>query len=156
MLAHAELEAYFEERARDRVDRAHSRWKSGSYCTSLVSNLLVYHAARSSKGEGWDPKTPTPPSVKKAIAFYVGELGSNNGIKERNILGILTPLGLPHRRLTPTFMATLDSFGESRGKMAHLSIQAHQSIDPKSIWDDVWKNILPFVKQLDREISKLI
>ena len=52
LLAHAELEAYFEDRAQSKIERAHTRWKSHRTCSALLSRLLLYHAARNAKAEG--------------------------------------------------------------------------------------------------------
>jgi hypothetical protein len=155
LLVHAEIEAYFEDRAREKVDRAHKRWKSKQQCTELLFSLLTYHLARSAKGEGWTPGLPSNDLINKAVNFYLGELGNNHGIKEKNILSILIPLGLDHRRISTTLMGTLDSFGGMRGRLAHLSIKASQSLDPQTAWKDVSINIMRDLKTLDRYISKL-
>jgi hypothetical protein len=120
-----------------------------------MSRLLLYHAARSAQSKIWSPGLPTDESVKKAVQFYKSELEQNHGIKEQNILSILLPLGLSHRRFEATFMATLDSFGGLRGRLAHLSVKAHQSIDPRTVSDEVWTNIMPDLSKLDEQLRKL-
>jgi hypothetical protein len=154
LLAHAEIESYLEDRALSKADRARRRWKSRGLCSALLSRLLVYHSARS-RADGWSPSLPSNDAVQKAINFYQSELGRNNGIKEKNILCIFLPIGFRHCNLNATLLATLNSFGESRGKLAHLSVKAHQPIDPKSVSDEVWKNILPDLEKLDESLNKL-
>ena len=155
LLAHAELESYVEDRAREKVDQAHRGWKSNRVCNVLMSRLLLYHSAKSAKAEGWGLNLPSDKSVGKAVNFYVSELSQNHGIREQNILSILIPIGLSHSKIDTTLLATLDSFGAVRGTLAHLSVKAHQSIDPKTISANVWSNIVPNLEQLDKNINQL-
>lgn len=138
-----------------KVNSAHKRWKSSRLCNVLMSHLLIYHSARSAKSAGKTPSLPSDETVAKAVNFYISELDQNHGIKEENLLSILMPIGLAHRGVSTTLLATLDSFGGLRGRLAHLSIKAHQQIDPRTSSDNILLNIMPDLAQLDKSLSQL-
>lgn len=78
LLVHAELESYFEDRARILVANAEARYQRSGICTPVLSRLLVYHhAAKDDLG----PISAT--SVSKAINYYHDHLDKNHGIKEK-------------------------------------------------------------------------
>jgi len=144
LLVHAELEAYFEDRARSRVDLAHASWQRAGVCTSLLSRLLVYHQ------DEFEPISQN--SVTKAVNYYVDKLGKNHGIKEKNLLSIFLPLGLSHHDLETRLVAACDQLGRKRGQFAHASIKTHQQVDPKTERDNVRNNIVSELKKLDRKL----
>ena len=51
----------------------------------------------------------------------------NHGIKEKNILGLLLPVGVLETDLDPVWMGTMSSFGASRGVVAHTSAKRVQT-----------------------------
>src|SRR5690349_13394152 len=76
LLVHAELESYFEDRARRLVTNAEARYRSKGVCTPVLSRLLVYHhAAKNELG----PVSAN--AVNKAINYYLDHLDKNHGIK---------------------------------------------------------------------------
>lgn len=150
LLAHAEIESFFEERARDKVNTAFVKWKTKNACTELMSRLLIYHCAKVTK----EQIQPSEEAINKAVNFYISELKQNHGIREHNVLTILMPIGLMHSDLDATLLGTLDSFGSFRGDLAHRSIKAHQAIDPKTESDKIRK-LLPDLSKLDQKISRL-
>jgi hypothetical protein len=76
LLVHAELESYFEDRARSLAMTAKSHYDRRGACTTVLSRLLVYHHAE--KGE-LGPVSPD--TVRKAINYYLGNLDQNHGIE---------------------------------------------------------------------------
>ena len=61
----------------------------------------------------------------------------NNGIRERDILRLLLPVGITTQDIDPTWLATTSSFGRARGDTAHRSNQVDRPPDPKSELDTV-------------------
>src|SRR5580704_6586561 len=45
LLVHAELESYFEDRARSLVTSAEAQYQRKGVCTPVLSRLLLYHQA---------------------------------------------------------------------------------------------------------------
>jgi len=147
LLAHAELEAYFEDRARSRVDVADAQWQRTGTCTPVLSRLLVHHQ---------DELEPiSPDRVRKAVNYYVDKLDKNHGIMEKNLLAIFLPLGLSHHDLDTRLITACNQLGRKRGQFAHASIKTHQQVDPKTERDNVRKNIIPELKKLDRKLKSI-
>jgi hypothetical protein len=152
LLTHAEIESYFEDRALAKVNRAYEGWQNRQVCSSLLSRVVMYYQARA---KGWSVTTVSNENVHKARNFYVNEVYQNHGIKEVNLLSIFLPLGLEHGDFDASLLATLNSYGLMRGKLAHESIKTHQPIDPKNERDKIQTHILPELRKLDTKISRL-
>jgi hypothetical protein len=147
LLVHAELEAYFEDRAKSRADIANDHWQRTGVSTQVLSRLLVYHQK--------EFEAISPDCVRKAVNYYVDKIENNNGIKERNLLTLFLPLGIVHRDLDTRLVSACNQLGRKRGQFAHASIKTHQQVDPKTERDNVRQNIIPELKKLDRKIKVL-
>lgn len=147
LLVHAELEAYFEDRARNRLIVAHSHWQRTGACTSVLSRLIVHHQ------DELEPLSQI--SVTRAVNHFTDKLDKNHGIKEKNLLSIFLPLGLGHHDLDTRLVSACNQLGRKRGQFAHASIKTHQQVDPKTERDNVRKNIVPEIKKLDQRLRVL-
>jgi len=80
----------------------------------------------------------------------------NHGIRERNLMKLLLPLGVSEFDIDIVWLATVDSFGQNRGSTAHSSIsnRALQPPDPKSE-SDVVGQILDGICKLDSKVVAL-
>ena len=152
LLVHAELETYFEDRAEDRLNRALRQWDRDAGPSPLLSRLVVYHEALNKSAT---PKKITEASVRKAANFYMDRLRKNHGVKEANLLALFLPLGLQYTDFDASLMATMDSFGVLRGKLAHESVKTHQPVDPKTERDKIQTHILKEIQVIDRKVAKL-
>lgn len=151
LLIHAELESYFEDRARKLVANAHARYQSKGVCTPLLSRLLVYHCAAK------DELSPVSPnSASKAVNYYLDHLEKNHGIKERNLLTIFLPLGIGHAELDAQLIAACNQLAQKRGQFAHASFKTHQQVDPKAERDNIRLNILPELRNLEKRLKALL
>jgi hypothetical protein len=151
ILVHAELESFLEDRAEKRVALAESQWKRNGLCTPVMSRLLLYHQATEKR----ELQPISPHAVAKAVNYYVDKLRNNNGIKERNLLSILLPLGISHADLGSQLVAACNQLAFKRGQFAHASFKTHQQIDPKTERDNIRENIIPELKKLDVKIKRL-
>jgi len=150
LLVHAELESYFEDRARTLVTNAEARYQSKGICTPVLSRLLLYHNAVK---EELGPVSPN--AVSKAINYYLDHLGKNHGIKEKNLLTIFLPLGIGHAQLDAQLVAACNQLAQKRGQFAHASFKTHQQVDPKTERDNIRLNILPELKSLEKRLKDL-
>jgi hypothetical protein len=151
ILAHAELESYFEDRARSLVVNAQARYQSKGICTPVLSHLLVYHSAAK------DELAPVSPNAAgKAINYYLDHLDRNHGIKEKNLLTIFLPLGIGHAELDAQLIAACNQLAQKRGQFAHASFKSHQQVDPKTERDNIRLNILPELRNLERRLRVLL
>lgn len=147
LLAHAELEAYFEDRAKSRAEIANAQWKRAGVCSPVLSRLVVHHQK--------ELEAISKNSVEKAVNFYLNNVENNHGILDKDLMSLLLPIGLSHADLDTRLVSACHQLGRKRGEFAHKSFKVNQQIDPKTKRDNVRKNILPELKELDRKIGSL-
>lgn len=90
---------------------------------------------------------------------FAGSVKKNHGIKEKNLLKLLLPVGVEADSLDQTWLATMNSFGERRGEAAHRSTGSHratQQVNPKDELKIVKSLIRDGLKVIDRTIDSLI
>lgn len=147
LLVHAELEAYFEDHARNRAAIALAHWQRTGVCPPVLTRLLLHHQ---------DELAPiSAQTVTKALRFYMSNVDKNHGIKEKNLLLLFLPVGLGHRDLDSRLVTACNQLGLKRGTFAHTSIKTHQQVDPKTERDNIKKNIIPELMKLDRKLRLL-
>lgn len=165
VLAHAEIESYLEDMARESVTDAIRCWKSsGRPSMILLSFLAAYHS-------GWDledertndeiirlarRRTRVKDTVNEAIDIaqkqFVTVIQNNHGIKETNFKRLVLPLGVDVDALDSTWITNLDNFGSSRGETAHKAKMASGEINPEDEYETV-KQLLVGLKELDSKIQ---
>ena len=141
VLAHAEIEAYLEDRAWEVVLDAKKTWDStGNPCRTLIS-LVAF----SGQMMGKPPDTLTPSKGNKvvpleriklnkkidtAINCFKQIIDQNHGLKESNLLALLLPIGIDRDDLDNALLATMNTFGEQRGVVAHSSAISYKTVQP--------------------------
>jgi hypothetical protein len=150
LLVHAELESYFEDRARALATNAQSKFQHKGVCTPVLSRLIVYHHAQKS-----ELGPISNDAVKKAINYYLGCLDNNHGIREKHLRTIFLPLGLSHQDLDALLVAACNQLSQKRGDFAHASFKTHQQVDPKTERENIRLNILPELRKLEKRLKAL-
>lgn len=170
VLAHAEIESYFEDRTLEPVSRAQTVWQSTRHVSHVALCLLGF----SGKEMALPPPTLEAPTDNKRKAwpalidigqrllpiistFHHQVRNENHGVKERNLLAMLLPIGVAHAKIDPTFLADMESFGALRGQAAHTSgrTTARQAVDPEVEQKRVLA-LLPGITAIDAEIDVLL
>lgn len=161
LLAHAEMEYYFETVAREVVQNVYKKWKSDKIPSHVLMSLAIFMDIKEqmpeivSKGAiDKDKEGLIENRLEKYVSKYIGILASNHGIKETNLLQMLLPLGIHVNEIDTAFLISMDSFGRDRGKIAHNSIKTQTMIDPFTKEKDV-TNILAEIGKLDDKIILL-
>ncbi|MFM5897500.1 MAG: HEPN domain-containing protein [Dolichospermum sp.] len=160
VLAHAEIESYLEERAWEVVQNAKTLWTKGKTTRSLIC-LLGFSGLTMDK----PPDTLTPQKGSKtvkeekikiskkidlAVESFKRVISQNHGVKEDHILSLLLPIGIDSDDLDPAWLATMNTFGEKRGLVAHKSATSYMTIqtpDPA--------NELNTVTQIRKELLRI-
>lgn len=165
LLAHAEIESFIEEIAKEAAVTKISEWKKKRLASDLlICFLAFYHAGWTSEPENepindQNSRPKVRDSVSEAVDMamrqYNAILESNHGIREPNIKKMILPLGVRKEDLDHTWLIEMDQFGRNRGDLAHNSFKALQPIDPKSELETI-NRLLTGLGQLDRSISKLL
>jgi hypothetical protein len=170
VLAHAEIESFFEDRALEAVDGARAAWDRGKYVSRIAFCLLGFsgkemarppdtiEAPSDNKRKAWPALVDIGERFRPTLsAFHHMVRNENHGIKEKNLLSLLLPIGIDHQNIDPAFLADMDSFGTLRGVAAHSSRRttATQGIDPSEEWKRV-DSLMQGIASLDTEIEILI
>lgn len=155
VLAHAEIEAYIEERSQAAVRLAATYWKHKRKSSKVLIALASFVHA----------KTPSPPieflkddNLKKridvAVTTFEQRIRDNHGIRFRHIVPLLSMVGIEEDEVDQIWLANLDSFGRSRGDTAHQSAhnRAVSAIDPHTEWVSV-RGLVLGARAFDRLIS---
>ena len=170
VLAHAEIESFFEDRTLEPVSRAQLVWES----TRHVSHVALCLVGFSGKEMAPPPTTLEAPSDNKRKAwpalvdigqrllpiiatFHHHVRNENHGVKEKNLLALLLPIGVAHGKIDPAFLADMESFGALRGLAAHSSgkTTARQAVDPEAEQKRVLA-LMPGIAAIDSEIDALL
>ncbi len=156
LLCHAEIESFFEEVAKSKVQDALNLWRttrSKSHCLLAVMSFCTEEI-------NWDrvkveDKEKFDFRVNKVVQHYINKLNSNHGIKSKNIKNILLPIGIEESQLDPVWMSIMDNFGGRRGIIAHLGVSAQTQIDLVTERNNINNNVLPEIANLDILIKGL-
>lgn len=115
ILAHAELEDYFESVATILIDYSKEIWDKSKQANYNLAALFIFNESFS------DANVSIETKVNNNIKKYKDRIKKNNGIKRNNIFNLFSPLGYTKDEFSELFLADLDSLGQERGKFAHLS-----------------------------------
>ncbi len=170
VLAHAEIEAFLEDRALEAVTKARAVWDSDRHVSRVVLSLVAF----SGKEMALPPDSLAAPNDNKAkswpalidinerlipilSAFHRLVRNDNHGIKERNLLSLFLPIGLDHQKLDPAFLVAMETFGSLRGQAAHTStnMSVQQAVDPAVEHKRV-SDLLPGLISLDTAIEAML
>jgi len=163
VLAHAELEAYFEGRVKEIALAALRKWKTSGTPSSVLMALLAFSGKemecpppslappQPSQVAAWEEKKRLGKRVESAASAFFHVINNNHGIKELNLLKLLLPIGFSVDKLDPVWLADMDSFGAARGQYAHLS-SATMVINPEDELKRI-KLLLKGVQQVDSDLN---
>ena len=169
VLVHAEIEAYLEDRVWEVALNAKNHWDSqGKTCRTLIC-LLAFsglemevppHTLTPSQGSKKVPdgKIKINKKIDSAMESFNRAIKQNHGIKEANLLALLLPIGIDTDDLDdPTWLATMNTFGEERGVVAHSSSTSPtiQVPDPATELRRIKQIISPGLCKVDELINKL-
>jgi len=132
LLAHAEIEYYIEQRVTTLYGAAQVAFNNSGVVTKTAMSLIAF----SGKQMKAPPDNHTlrgntlSDRLGTAIGSYRYILYNNNGIKQRNIISMLLPVGVELSDLDTVWLASMDSFGISRGAIAHTSFASARTTNP--------------------------
>jgi hypothetical protein len=152
LLVHAEVEAFIEDRSREKVKKLERGWATRGSRSKGIRRLIHSHILLSK--QPWQPIEWSPDRVTSAINSYIASIDNNHGIKEKNLCQMFFPLGIEYEKFDVTWLANMSSYGAARGSFAHSSIKTHQPVDPQDELNKV-KRIVKGLAKLDRKISRL-
>ena len=157
LLAHAEIESYLEKIVSDTANEAYNIWENKGLITDPLIAMLAYSdngprpVPTSKPTDGPRDLRDRVKKAKNALTRYVNV--ENHGIRERNILRLLLPIGISEFEIETDWLSTIDSFGQDRGVSAHGSNRVANPPDPKTEHDRVGQ-ILEGLMAIDHRLLK--
>ena len=92
--------------------------------------------------------------IDKILTSFKSLIDKNNGIRKENILKLVIPLGVDYSSIDPTWLTTIDSYGSSRGQVAHNSFSVQQQLDRNGELNNLGF-VLKGIEEMDIKIQKL-
>ena len=155
LLAHAEIECFLEDVAFDTANEAFQAWKKRGIITRPLVAMVAY--AEENLGPVPERKTGNDFDIRMRRSlngFNSYAKSRNHGIRERDVLKLLLPVGIDEQDIDSTWLATTSSFGSTRGDTAHRSNQVDQPPDPRNELSIVTQ-ILEGLADIDERLLKL-
>lgn len=155
VLVHAEIEFYFEEITKEIIKKAYDSWEmNGSVSRTLVALIAYCPASFKSIPEKTSEQTASEDlrfRIKKSRDYFNTYIRTmNNGIKERDILALLLPIGITINDLDNDLLIALNNFGIARGQIAH-STRAQTPMDPSDAVSQV-QDVIDHLRTLDEKL----
>jgi len=149
LLAHAELEGFLEFCALEAVEIVEAAWRNQVRMRALCTLIFFHHSQASGEYE------ISEKTVVKALNFYRSTVGTSHGIKVKNLYALFLPLGFVHTDFDETWLATMNSFGSTRGDSAHNWMKTRLRINPDDVKNDINNIIVPELRSIALRIKKL-
>jgi hypothetical protein len=147
LLVHAEIEAYFEEISENKAKSAFRYWELNRTMSNVLLALVSF-----CENSFTDQELET--RINKALTSYIHKLKKNHGIRERNLLEILLPVGIEYSSIDTTWLNTMTFFGSNRGDVAHSTASVQQPLDPVILKNSVTL-ILAEINNIHKRIKAL-
>lgn len=171
-LSHSEIENFIESEVLTVCRKSVVEYESTGVINQVILGLLCFsgltydeppeNKQNLKNDKNWDDKTIISNKIKKAESVFNNKIRTqNNGIKEKDILNMLLPIGYPLKEIDDVFLTEMNDFGKQRGEIAHTSninIVTKQQIDPYTIKkriDDIINQLSLIEENLIRSIAPL-
>lgn len=170
LLCYAEIEHYLEERVLEIATAADKAWKERGHISRSTFCLLAFSGRTLSKL----PETLSPPPSKKQVdwddlikpdkrlsqsisSFHDDVRNQNNGIKEKNIIALLLPIGFDPDLIDELLLSDLNDLTVKRGEAAHVSTfgQLTRGVNPRDEYDQIAR-IINGLKAVDIGLDALL
>lgn len=135
ILLHAEIEHYFEQLVIYKINQAKIKWHTKNHVSPILLSIISFTecsfpSVPDSLAEV-SSKNDLSFRINKAVNAFINSIENrNNGIKEKDIVPIIIPLGLDYGRINQTLLNNLSSYGQLRGEVAHKSYKVTKLINP--------------------------
>lgn len=154
VLVHAEIESFFEDRAIDKVQKSLVAWRNNRKRSNCLKAVLAFISSEIDFSND-NHRHSIEYRINKIVNHFVQKINKNHGIKEKNLYKILLPIGIEVTQLDNTWLSEMNSFGGTRGNIAHTSIRVQSPLDRDSEVQRINQRILPEILKLDTLISKI-
>lgn len=156
-LVHSEIEFFLESRCKEVCGLSLKKFDENGLVNLVLLGLVcfsgkMFDAPPDKKNDSnlVEEKLYLNKKLHSAAGVYNYNVKNNNGIKEKDILGLLLPLGFPVDDIDDVFLTEMNDFGKMRGEIAHTSNVENMTnrLDPYSVKSRI-ERILGFIKNID-------
>lgn len=161
LLTHAEFESYLEDVVTEHVTTRVTDWRQNRRPSLTLAALLAYFDGESRPPESLLQPPPRPGDsfetrLDAAVAQFQRKARVlNHGVRERNVLSLLLPIGVAPADLDMQWLTTLDSWASERGEIAHQSSgKVRLQLDPAREYQTV-KQLRVGFRNIDTAVSAL-
>ncbi|MFC3158783.1 hypothetical protein SAMN05443633_11528 [Chryseobacterium arachidis] len=155
LLSHAEIEAFIEDIAKEKIQNSIRLWNSGRNKSHCLKSVLAFIGHEINFDNDSNSKQLSYRINKIVVHYLNAVIDKNHGVKESNILKVLLPLGIELSQIDTTWLNTMDSFGATRGLFAHASNRVHTAVDRNTILNLIKIQILPELSNIDNLVKQL-
>ena len=155
LLSHAEIEAFIEDRAKEKVSKALLSWNSNRTKSNCLKSVLSFTGHELSFDKNANANNIQYRMNTTIAHFMSSVVDKNHGVKEKNILKMLLPIGIEINEIDQTWLSVMESFGSTRGNIAHNSFQVQNRIDRNSELHRINNQIVPELVNIDKLITKV-
>ena len=170
VLCHAAIEQYFEDRVIEVATTASRACLEHRVLSRSATSLVAFSTVDFSA----PPDTLSPPNenhasrwpevvdirerVRKAASVFIADVkNQNHGIREKNLMRMLLPVGLERSEIDPAVVTELDEYGKTRGQFAHSNVKNHVTHrpNPKHEWEKA-KYLSAAIRSFDLAFDSLL
>lgn len=166
VLCHAEIESYLEDRSLELLNLSRSNWFQHKKISASLLSLFAHYKFLDNpvisgyeeieeRSNGRRYMSLNDKIGKICADFKEEKIKMNHGLKQKNLINLLVPLGIDVFNLDTAWLSTMDSFGSRRGETAHTSVSTQQPIDLTTEKSDL-EIIKHGLKELDELINNLL
>ncbi|MEB3191185.1 MAG: HEPN domain-containing protein [Snowella sp.] len=143
VMSHAEIESYFEDRVLDVANNAKRIWDNSQHqqvnltfaCLLAFSGLKLEKTPESLSSQSFKDLGNKFDDSFQAFQNYVRT--NNHGIREKNIISLLLPIGIKSSQIDSLWLQEIDNFGKKRGDFAHQSASRYTTSHPPNPKDEL-------------------
>lgn len=156
VLVHAEIEAYFEDIAKEKASKSLQKWMQNRQKSNCLTSIMSFHSPDINwEKQSRENRISLEYRINLVVNHYINTLNNNHGIKRDNLYNILLPLGLEITQLDETWLGIMNSFGSTRGSIAHSTHSIQAQIDLTTEKNRINNQILPEISTIDNLIRKI-
>ncbi len=151
---HTEIEIYLENICFGIAKKAYDEWQNSKVVSLPLLAMLAYYSGKFRSipelKSGNNSEEDLSEKIHIAFTDYSSKKANNNGIKEKDILQLVLPIGVQTEDINDDLLLYLNNYGSIRGAAVH-SVSALHPITPEDALastDDLMKKLSELDKKL--------
>jgi hypothetical protein len=153
LLVHTEIESYIENSVLAIWNKCENEWKTNKRVITPLVFLVMFSTSRFEADDKNNKPLTKDARISQILMSFKSVINDNNGIKKKNILKLVIPFGVDYSHIDQTWLSTIDSYGSSRGEVAHKSFAVQQPLDKNNELKNL-DFVLKGLSKIDLKIQK--